>query len=211
MANMDTIATMLISKGIMMLISVFFLLVTLYIYYIIPDLRETQDKVTSAAVGSLAVFMFLLSLVQLWVSLTHTPFCTVIGRSTRFTVTLPRRNEVENEPPPSQTVPPGQYARGKRKRNKRACGRKFYASSLCAPSSNRLGSVNWKPIGACKVHRFVAVRKPLETVSVGFCSFVFLLAIVRFSIFIAQTYFKFYVLLPDRSISTDRRGMEYFS
>lgn len=142
MANMDTIATMLISKGIMMLISVFFLLVTLYIYYIIPDLRETQDKVTSAAVGSLAVFMFLLSLVQLWVSLTHTPFCTVIGRSTRFTVTLPRRNEVENEPPPSQTVPPGQYARGKRKRNKRACGRKFCASSLCAPSSNRLGSVN---------------------------------------------------------------------
>ncbi|XP_040155822.1 probable G-protein coupled receptor Mth-like 11 [Anopheles arabiensis] len=79
MANMDTIATMLISKGIMMLISVFFLLVTLYIYYIIPDLRETQDKVTSAAVGSLAVFMFLLSLVQLWVSLTHTPFCTVIA------------------------------------------------------------------------------------------------------------------------------------
>uniref|UniRef100_A0A182TDA2 G-protein coupled receptors family 2 profile 2 domain-containing protein n=1 Tax=Anopheles melas TaxID=34690 RepID=A0A182TDA2_9DIPT len=79
MANMDTIATMLISKGIMMLISVFFLLVTLYIYYIIPDLRETQDKVTSAAVGSLAVFMFLLSLVQLWVSLTNTPFCIVIA------------------------------------------------------------------------------------------------------------------------------------
>uniref|UniRef100_A0A182JSW5 G-protein coupled receptors family 2 profile 2 domain-containing protein n=1 Tax=Anopheles christyi TaxID=43041 RepID=A0A182JSW5_9DIPT len=79
MANMETIATMLVSKGIMMLISVFFLLVTLYIYYIIPDLRETQDKVTSAAVASLAVFMFLLSLVQLWVSLTHTAFCTVIA------------------------------------------------------------------------------------------------------------------------------------
>uniref|UniRef100_A0A182NDY1 G-protein coupled receptors family 2 profile 2 domain-containing protein n=1 Tax=Anopheles dirus TaxID=7168 RepID=A0A182NDY1_9DIPT len=79
MANMDTIATMLISKGIMMLISVFFLLVTLYIYYIIPELRETQDKVTSAAVASLAVFMFLLSLVQLWVSLTQTSFCTVIA------------------------------------------------------------------------------------------------------------------------------------
>uniref|UniRef100_A0A182YG13 G-protein coupled receptors family 2 profile 2 domain-containing protein n=2 Tax=Anopheles stephensi TaxID=30069 RepID=A0A182YG13_ANOST len=79
MANMETVATMLVSKGIMMLISVFFLLVTLYIYYTIPDLRETQDKVTSAAVASLAVFMFLLSLVQLWGSLTHTPFCTVIA------------------------------------------------------------------------------------------------------------------------------------
>uniref|UniRef100_A0A182SKE7 Methuselah N-terminal domain-containing protein n=1 Tax=Anopheles maculatus TaxID=74869 RepID=A0A182SKE7_9DIPT len=78
MANMETMTTMLVSKGIMMLISVFFLLVTLYIYYIIPDLRETQDKVTSAAVASLAVFMFLLSLVQLWVSLTQTSFCTVI-------------------------------------------------------------------------------------------------------------------------------------
>uniref|UniRef100_A0A182Q2Y8 G-protein coupled receptors family 2 profile 2 domain-containing protein n=1 Tax=Anopheles farauti TaxID=69004 RepID=A0A182Q2Y8_9DIPT len=79
MANMETIATMLISKGIMMLISVFFLLVTLYIYFIIPELRETQDKVTSAAVASLAVFMLLLSLVQLWVSLTQTSFCTVIA------------------------------------------------------------------------------------------------------------------------------------
>ncbi|XP_052890238.1 probable G-protein coupled receptor Mth-like 11 [Anopheles moucheti] len=79
MANMETIATMLVSKGIMMLISVFFLLVTLYIYFIIPDLRETQDKVTSAAVASLAVFMFLLSVVQLWASLTHTSFCTVIA------------------------------------------------------------------------------------------------------------------------------------
>uniref|UniRef100_A0A182JL93 G-protein coupled receptors family 2 profile 2 domain-containing protein n=1 Tax=Anopheles atroparvus TaxID=41427 RepID=A0A182JL93_ANOAO len=77
--NMETIATMLLSKGIMMLISVFFLLVTLYIYFIIPDLRETQDKVTSAAVACLAVFMFLLSLVQLSASLTHTSFCTVIA------------------------------------------------------------------------------------------------------------------------------------
>lgn len=79
MSNMQTLATMLLSKGIMMLISVFFLLLTLYIYYIIPDLRETQDKVTSMAVACLAAFLFLLSLVQLWISLTHTSFCTVIA------------------------------------------------------------------------------------------------------------------------------------
>uniref|UniRef100_A0A182VWZ4 G-protein coupled receptors family 2 profile 2 domain-containing protein n=1 Tax=Anopheles minimus TaxID=112268 RepID=A0A182VWZ4_9DIPT len=79
MAHMETIGTMLVSKGIMMLISVFFLLVTLYIYFIIPDLRETQDKVTSAAIACLAVFMFLLSVIQLWVPLMYTSYCTVIA------------------------------------------------------------------------------------------------------------------------------------
>lgn len=79
MDNMHTLATITVSKGVMMLISVFFLLVTLYIYYIIPDLRETQDKVTSTAVACLAMFMFLLSLVQLWASLMHTSYCTVIA------------------------------------------------------------------------------------------------------------------------------------
>ncbi|EJY58050.1 AAEL017160-PA, partial [Aedes aegypti] len=61
------------SKGIMMLISVFFLAATLYIYFIIPDLRETQDKVTSIAVACLMVFMILLSMVQLQASLTFHP------------------------------------------------------------------------------------------------------------------------------------------
>ncbi|XP_052869682.1 probable G-protein coupled receptor Mth-like 11 [Anopheles cruzii] len=78
-SHLDSLASMLVAKGTMLLVSVVFLLVTLYIYYIIPDLRETQDKVTSTAVGSLAVFMFLLSLIQLYVPMVHTPFCTVIA------------------------------------------------------------------------------------------------------------------------------------
>ncbi|XP_058061543.1 probable G-protein coupled receptor Mth-like 11 [Anopheles bellator] len=78
-SHLDSLASMLVAKGTMLLVSVAFLLVTLYIYYIIPDLRETQDKVTSTAVGCLAVFMFLLSLIQLYVPMVHTPFCTVIA------------------------------------------------------------------------------------------------------------------------------------
>lgn len=70
------------SKGIMMLISVFFLAATLYIYFIIPDLRETQDKVTSIAVACLMVFMILLSMVQLQASLTfHPVLCMTMGKS----------------------------------------------------------------------------------------------------------------------------------
>lgn len=57
--------TFFLMKGVMMLISVCFLAVTLYIYYLIPDLRETQDRVTSMAVASLMLFMLLLGLVQL--------------------------------------------------------------------------------------------------------------------------------------------------
>ncbi|XP_058812626.1 probable G-protein coupled receptor Mth-like 11 [Topomyia yanbarensis] len=67
------------SKGIMMLISVFFLAVTLYIYFLIPDLRETQDKVTSIAVICLMMFMLLLSVVQLRTSITYSSLCTVIA------------------------------------------------------------------------------------------------------------------------------------
>lgn len=67
------------SKAIMMLISVFFLAVTLYIYFIIPDLRETQDKVTSIAVSCLLMFMLLLSLVQLQISLIEEVLCEIIA------------------------------------------------------------------------------------------------------------------------------------
>ncbi|XP_053682712.1 probable G-protein coupled receptor Mth-like 11 [Sabethes cyaneus] len=67
------------SKGIMMLISVFFLAVTLYIYFLIPDLRETQDKVTSIAVTCLMMFMLLLSVVQLGTSITYSSLCSVIA------------------------------------------------------------------------------------------------------------------------------------
>lgn len=67
------------SKGIMMLISVFFLAITLYIYFLIPDLRETQDKVTSIAVTCLMMFMLLLSAVQLRASITYSSLCTAIA------------------------------------------------------------------------------------------------------------------------------------
>ncbi|XP_065084458.1 probable G-protein coupled receptor Mth-like 1 [Ochlerotatus camptorhynchus] len=69
-----------LSKGIMMLVSVFFLAMTLYIYFIIPDLRETQDKVTSIAVACLMVFMILMSTVQLAASITfHPVMCMTIA------------------------------------------------------------------------------------------------------------------------------------
>lgn len=70
-----------LSKGIMMLVSVFFLAMTLYIYFIIPDLRETQDKVTSIAVACLMVFMILMSTVQLAASITfHPVLCMSMGK-----------------------------------------------------------------------------------------------------------------------------------
>uniref|UniRef100_A0A2M4A0Q9 Putative g protein-coupled receptor n=2 Tax=Anopheles triannulatus TaxID=58253 RepID=A0A2M4A0Q9_9DIPT len=75
----EAIATMLMAKGILLLVSVVFLAVTLYIYLIIPDLRETQDKVTSVAVVCLMGFMFLLSVIQLWAPLVHTPYCSTMA------------------------------------------------------------------------------------------------------------------------------------
>uniref|UniRef100_A0A8D8MKH3 G-protein coupled receptor Mth2 n=1 Tax=Culex pipiens TaxID=7175 RepID=A0A8D8MKH3_CULPI len=72
--------TFFLMKGVMMLISVFFLAITLYIYYLIPDLRETQDRVTSIAVASLMLFMLLLGLVQLGSSsFIHGIVCEFIG------------------------------------------------------------------------------------------------------------------------------------
>lgn len=73
--------TFFLMKGVMMLISVFFLAITLYIYYLIPDLRETQDRVTSIAVASLMLFMLLLGLVQLGSSsFIHGIVCEFIGK-----------------------------------------------------------------------------------------------------------------------------------
>lgn len=71
--------TFFFSKGIMMLVSVLFLAFTLYIYYLIPDLRETQDRVTSIAVFCLMMFMLMLGLVQLRTTITETTMCTVIA------------------------------------------------------------------------------------------------------------------------------------
>ncbi|XP_055626904.1 probable G-protein coupled receptor Mth-like 11 isoform X2 [Toxorhynchites rutilus septentrionalis] len=80
--NTDAYASSLtfyFSKGIMMLISVFFLAITLYVYFLIPDLRETQDKVTSFAVICLMMFMLALSVVQLRASITYSSLCPVIA------------------------------------------------------------------------------------------------------------------------------------
>lgn len=51
-------------KAIMMIISVFFILLTLYIYYLLPELRETQDKVTIFTLMNLATFLFFLAILQ---------------------------------------------------------------------------------------------------------------------------------------------------
>lgn len=73
--------TFFLMKGVMMLISVFFLAITLYIYRLIPDLRETQDRVTSIAVACLMFFMLLLGLVQLGSSsFIHGTVCELIGK-----------------------------------------------------------------------------------------------------------------------------------
>uniref|UniRef100_A0A2M4A402 Putative g protein-coupled receptor n=1 Tax=Anopheles triannulatus TaxID=58253 RepID=A0A2M4A402_9DIPT len=99
----EAVATMLMAKGILLLVSVVFLAVTLYIYFIIPDLRETQDKVTSVAVVCLMGFMFLLSVIQLWAPLVHTPYCSTMGKRAGHDNELQRR--LDETPPPGPDTP----------------------------------------------------------------------------------------------------------
>lgn len=73
----ETEFPMFLLKGTLFLISVAFILATLYVYYLIPDLRETLDKVTCYAIGCLAIFMFVLSLIQIQVL--RNEFCVVSG------------------------------------------------------------------------------------------------------------------------------------
>ncbi|KAJ6639546.1 G-protein coupled receptor Mth2 [Pseudolycoriella hygida] len=56
---------MFMIKGTLALTSVFFLLLTLYVYWIIPDLRETQDKVTCVTLICLMTFMLVLGIIQI--------------------------------------------------------------------------------------------------------------------------------------------------
>jgi hypothetical protein len=51
-------------RAILIFISVFFILLTLYIYYLLPELRETQDKVTIFTLINLAKFLFFLGILQ---------------------------------------------------------------------------------------------------------------------------------------------------
>ncbi|XP_037029890.1 G-protein coupled receptor Mth2-like [Bradysia coprophila] len=63
--HVKTAPIMFMVKGTMALISVFFLLLTLYVYWIIPDLRETQDKVTCVTLICLMIFMLVLGIIQI--------------------------------------------------------------------------------------------------------------------------------------------------
>jgi hypothetical protein len=52
-------------RSVLIFISVFFILLTLYVYYLLPELRETQDKVTIFTLINLATFLFFLAILQL--------------------------------------------------------------------------------------------------------------------------------------------------
>lgn len=58
--------TLFILKGILGLISVGFICITIYVYAILPNLRETQDKVTICCISCLAVAFTTLALVQIF-------------------------------------------------------------------------------------------------------------------------------------------------
>lgn len=71
--------TMFLLKGSLSLISVLFILATLYAYYLIVDLRETTDKVTCIALGCLLVFLLLLGLMQVVPIKELGMFCETMG------------------------------------------------------------------------------------------------------------------------------------
>lgn len=67
-------------KGILIMVSVIFLLITLYVYWLLPELRETQDKVTIGALICLTIFMFCLGLLQIVTPLIHVnSYCLLLG------------------------------------------------------------------------------------------------------------------------------------
>ena len=70
---------MFVVKGSLMTITVVFLLVTLLIYFIVPDLRLTLDKVTVFSVLSLMFFMLFLSMIQFQVFASSETISRVVG------------------------------------------------------------------------------------------------------------------------------------
>jgi hypothetical protein len=78
-AASDSNDHMYIIKASLMFVSLAFLVLTLYIYYLIPDLRQTLDKVTACGVASLLVFMTVLSMVQFQYFAYLDLTCRVIG------------------------------------------------------------------------------------------------------------------------------------
>ncbi|CAO1435791.1 unnamed protein product [Diamesa serratosioi] len=68
-------------KAVLLFISVAFLVLTLYVYYLLSELRETQDKATIYTLVCLTLFLILLGILQI-----HTPLyfaffdgCTVLA------------------------------------------------------------------------------------------------------------------------------------
>jgi hypothetical protein len=70
---------MYVVKAGLMIVSIVFLLLTLYIYNVIPDLRQTLDRVTAYGVASLLFFMTFLSMVQFQFVAKLDMTCRVIG------------------------------------------------------------------------------------------------------------------------------------
>lgn len=75
-------------RGSLSLLSVFFLCLTLYIYAIIPSLRETQDKVTIVAIICVTIFLFLLGVVQLFPGIFHSFLCESFGKLRFYLIIL---------------------------------------------------------------------------------------------------------------------------
>ncbi|KAG5672696.1 hypothetical protein PVAND_002805 [Polypedilum vanderplanki] len=72
-------------KGILIFTSAIFLFLTLYIYYRLPELRETQDKVTIFTVFCLMTFMIFLGCLQIYVPFnTNFDFCLFLSFPTYF-------------------------------------------------------------------------------------------------------------------------------
>lgn len=76
--------SMFLLKGLLSLFSVLFILATLYVYYLIVDLRETTDKATCIALGCLLVFLLLLGVMQVVPVGALGAFCVPMGFTVYF-------------------------------------------------------------------------------------------------------------------------------
>lgn len=76
----DSYHTLFLVKGVLAMVSVLFLLATLYVYYLIPDLRETQDKVTCVALVCLILFLLCLGTIQIASPSNLALLCVPLGR-----------------------------------------------------------------------------------------------------------------------------------
>lgn len=75
----DHYYSLYVLKGALAMVSVVFLLATLYVYYLIPDLRDTQDRVTCVALGCLMLFLLCLGILQIVSPHNLGPLCIPLG------------------------------------------------------------------------------------------------------------------------------------